>query len=196
MRLFLAICQGAGFSVGAGIRPFLPTLLVGVLAREDLGVDFDGTDYAFLESVGFLFALVAVLFVFVAVERRVGAAALEAGPGGAAMAGIALGLGAVLFAGALAAEGFVSWPGLAGGLLCAAVAHAATRDLFARVRRRLDPAAAGALPLYAEGAGTAVAGLSVPAPPVGLVALLFVLWLLLTGRRREGRKFAGLRVLR
>ncbi len=112
------------------------------------------------------------------------------------MAGLALGLGAVLFAAALAAEGYVSWPGLAGGLACAAVAHAATRDLFARVRRRLDAQAAGALPLYGEGAGTAVAGLSVPAPPVGLLALLFVVWLLVTGRRREGRKFAGLRVLR
>lgn len=196
MRLFLAICQGAGFSVGAGIRPFLPTLLVGVLARGNLGIDFTGTDYAFIESPWFLFALVAALFATALVERRAGPEALDSGPGGAALAGIALGLGAVLFAAALAAEGFVSWPGLLGGLACAAVAQAATRELLARVRRRLDASAAAALPLYAEGAGTASAGLSVPAPPVGLLALAFVVWLLISGRRREGRKFAGLRVLR
>jgi hypothetical protein len=29
-----------------------------------------------------------------------------------------------------------------------------------------------------------------------VVALAFVAWLLVTGRRREGRKYAGLRVLR
>jgi len=196
VRLFLAICQGAGFSVGAGIRPFLPTLLVGVLAHADAGIDFDGTDYAFIESTWFLFALVAALFAVALVERRAGPERLDSGPGGAALAGIALGLGAVLFAAALADHGFVSWPGLIGGLACAAVAQAATRELFARVRRRLDASAQGALPLYAEGAGTASAGLSVPVPPVGLVALAFVIWLLVTGRRREGRKFAGLRVLR
>jgi len=196
VRLFLAICQGAGFSVGAGIRPFLPTLLVGVLARGNLGIDFGGTDYAFIESPWFLFALVAGLFATSLIERRAGPDAVESGPGGAALAGISLGLGAVLFAGALAAEGYTAWPGLPAGLICAGIAQAATRDLFARVRKRLDSSASAALPLYAEGAGAASAGLSVLAPPVGLVALAFVIWLLVTGRRREARKFAGLRILR
>jgi hypothetical protein len=41
-----------------------------------------------------------------------------------------------------------------------------------------------------------VAGLSVALPPLAGVFLLFLAWLLITGRRREGRKFAGLRVLR
>ena len=86
MRLFLAICQGAGFSVGAGIRPFLPTLLVGVLAHADAGIDFDGTDYAFIESTWFLFALVAALFAVALVERRAGPERLDSGPGGAALA--------------------------------------------------------------------------------------------------------------
>jgi hypothetical protein len=34
------------------------------------------------------------------------------------------------------------------------------------------------------------------APPVGLVGIVFLLWLLLAGRRREGQKYAGLRILR
>ena len=41
-----------------------------------------------------------------------------------------------------------------------------------------------------------LAALSVVAPPVGPIALLLLLWLLFAGRRREGQKYAGLRILR
>ena len=49
MDLALDILQAAGIGAAVGIRPFLPALLVGALAAGDLGVDFDGTDFAFLE---------------------------------------------------------------------------------------------------------------------------------------------------
>jgi len=196
VRLLFAIFQGAGFAVGVGIRPFLPALLVGCLASLNAGIDFSGTDYAFLESAGFLFALVALVFAATLAERRIGAERMEAGPLGAALTGLSLGLGAVLFAGALAAEGYTSWPGLPAGIACAAVSHAAVGPLLARTRARLDEHAARALPLYAEGTAIAVAGLSVPAPPVGIVALAFFAWLLVTGRRRGEKTYAGLRSLR
>jgi hypothetical protein len=105
-------------------------------------------------------------------------------------------LGALLFAGSLADHHHTAWPGLIGGAACAVLAQAAVRQLFARTRARLDAAAAAALPIYAEGAGVVVAGLSVAFPPLSVIALAFLAWLLVTGRRREGRKFAGLRVLR
>ena len=57
MTLFLAICLGIGLALGVGLRPFLPALLVGALARGDLGIDFQGTDLSFLESPVFLLAL-------------------------------------------------------------------------------------------------------------------------------------------
>lgn len=196
MHLALVIAQGVGLAVAAGIRPFLPGLLAGALAAGNAGVDFDHTSYSFLEKTPFLLALAVALVVLVLVQRRLGPDRVENGPIGAAVGGIGIGLGALLFAGSLADEHYAWWPGLAGGLLCAALAHLAARSLFGRTRARLDRDAAAALPVYAEGAGLLVAGLSVLAPPVGLVALAFVLWLLVTGRRREGRKFAGLRVLR
>jgi hypothetical protein len=68
--------------------------------------------------------------------------------------------------------------------------------LLLRVRARLDAAAASAVPLYAEGFGVLLAGLSVVAPPVGRVGLVFLLWLLIAGRRRSDQKYAGLRILR
>jgi hypothetical protein len=50
--------------------------------------------------------------------------------------------------------------------------------------------------LYAEAIGIALAGLSVVAPPVGVIGLGLLLWLLLAGRRRDGQKYAGLRILK
>jgi hypothetical protein len=52
------------------------------------------------------------------------------------------------------------------------------------------------VPVYAEVIGVLLAGLSVLAPPVGVIGLAALLWLLLAGRRREGEKYAGLRILR
>jgi hypothetical protein len=194
--LFLDICQGIGLACAVGIRPFLPALLAGALARGDVGVDFEGTDYGFLEGWGFLLALVVGLVLYVLAERRYGPDRLETGPFAPTLGALGPALGALFFAGTLADHHNTSWPGLIAGALCALLAYAAIRSLFVRTRARLDADAAGALPLYAEGAGLACAGLSVLLPPLGLVALVLLAALLVTGRRREGQKYAGLRILR
>jgi hypothetical protein len=54
----------------------------------------------------------------------------------------------------------------------------------------------GALPYFVELAAVLLAVLSIVAPPVGPIALALLLWLLFAGRRREGQKYAGLRILR
>ncbi|HYV15226.1 MAG TPA: hypothetical protein VE972_04330 [Conexibacter sp.] len=196
MTLFLDICLGIGLALAVGLRPFLPALLVAALARGDVGIDFEHTKAAFVERPAFLAALVVGVVVLVLAERRLGPDRVERGPFGAAVAGIGLGLGALLFGGALADDGYAFWPGLIGGIACAALAQAAVRSLFARTRGRLDAEAAKALPVYAEGSSLSLAGLSVLAPPISLPALAFLAWLLLGGRRSEGRKYAGLRILK
>ena len=50
MKLALDILQGLGLASATGLRPFLPALLAGALASGDVGLDFDGTAFAFLES--------------------------------------------------------------------------------------------------------------------------------------------------
>jgi len=67
VSLFLDIGQGAGLAGATGVRPFLPPLLAGGLARADAGVDFEGTDFAFLEDPAFL-----VLVLATAVGRDIG----------------------------------------------------------------------------------------------------------------------------
>ncbi len=191
VKLLLDILQGMGVSAATGLRPFLPTLLVGALAADDLGVDFDGTDFAFLESIWFLVAITAALVVTTLLRSR-----FETGAGEAAMSGVGLGLGALLFAGTLDDRHATWWPGILAGILCAVIAQQGARSLLTRTRARLDAEAAGALFLYAEAAALLTAGLSVLIPPVSIIAIGFFVWLRLGGRRREGEKFAGLRILR
>jgi uncharacterized membrane protein YgdD (TMEM256/DUF423 family) len=191
VKLLLDIMQGMGVSAAAGLRPFLPTLLVGALAADDLGVDFDGTDFAFLESAWFLLAVTVALVVTTLLRSR-----LETAAGEAAISGVGLGLGALLFAGTLDDRHGTWWPGLLAGLLCAFIAQQGARSLVTRTRARLDAAAAGALFLYVEAVALLLAGLAVLIPPVSILAIAFFIWLRLGGRRREGEKFAGLRILR
>jgi Domain of unknown function (DUF4126) len=191
VKLVLDICQGMGVSAAAGLRPFLPTLLVGALAADDLGIDFDGTDFAFLESAWFLLAIAVALVVTTLLRAR-----LETPTGEAALGGIGLGLGALLFAGTLDDRYSTWWPGIIGGLLCALIAQQGARSLLTRTRARLDAEAAGALFLYAEAAALLLAGLAVIIPPISVLAIGFFIWLRLGGRRREGEKHAGLRILR
>jgi chromate transport protein ChrA len=191
VKLLLDILQGMGVSAAVGVRPFLPTLLVGALAADNLGVNFDGTDFAFLESTWFLLAIAVALVVTTLLRTR-----FENPTGEAVLSGIGLGLGALLFAGTLADHRSTWWPGIIGGLLCAFIAQQGTRSLLTRTRARLDAQAAGTLFLYAEGAALVIAGLSVLVPPVSILVIAFFLWLRFGGRRREGEKYAGLRILK
>jgi hypothetical protein len=194
VRLFLDITQGMGLAGAAGVRPFLPALLSGALARADLGLDFEHTRYAFLESTWFLIAVVVLLIITVVIERRRPGSA-ETGAYGAALGGIAIGLGALLFAGSVADHGETSWAWLAPGLACAFLGQAAARSLFGRVAKRLDAEARLALPLYADGGSLAAAALAIIIPPVSILIIGFLAWLWIGGRKRAGEKYAGLRSL-
>lgn len=196
MHLAFDIFQGVGIALAVGIRPFLPALAVGALASGDVQIDFKGTDFSFLQSAPFLLGMVVGAFALALLERRFTAQDAPARPFVLVLAAIALALGALLFAGALAQNHYATWPGLIAGVGCAALGALATIPLLARVRARLDQAAAAAVPLYAEGAGIAIAVLSVLAPPVGIIAAALMVWMLFAGRRRGGQKYAGLRILR
>jgi uncharacterized membrane protein YeaQ/YmgE (transglycosylase-associated protein family) len=195
MDTVLDILTGIGLGCAAGIRPFLPGLAAGAFAAADQFLDFDGSDLSFLEDTGWLLALVVGLVAVVLAQRTMGDRAYT-GPLATALLIVSAGVGALLFAGALADHSDVWWPGLIGGLACAVVAYLATSDLLARTRARLDAEAAAALNVYAEGIALITAVLAIVAPPLSLVAAGGLLWLLAGGRRRKGEKYAGLRILR
>jgi hypothetical protein len=196
MDYLLDLLQGAGLAAAIGIRPFLPVLLAGALAVADVGLDFEGTDFSFLETWPFLLGVLVLVVVFDFAGRRAGRERAEAGTLGWILLGLAVLLGALEAAGSIADHSEDWWPGIPIGVACAVLGYAAARSLFTRVRRRLDAEAAGALPVYAEGAAVVAAGLSILFPPLAVLVLAGLAWLLLGSRRRTGEKYAGLRILR
>jgi hypothetical protein len=193
MRALLDSLQGAGLAGAAGLRPFLPALVAGLCATADLGLDFDDTDFAFLEAPWFLALLAALAIAALAVQLR------DMVPGPrvqSALSGVGVGLGALLFAGSLDDRFADWWPGLVGGVVAALIAGVAARQLLARTGARLDQGTATTLPLYAEGAAIVLAGAAIALPPLGLLGVLGLGYLYLQGRRREGEKYAGLRILK
>jgi hypothetical protein len=203
MSLFLDIGTGAGLASSTGIRPYLPPLLAGGLARGDIGIDFDGTDLRFLESTAFLAAVVAVGVAVFFLERS---AANRASPdiGGRAGRGpveilsglIGIALGTLLFVGALYDHGHEPWIGLVFGPFCAALAWLAVGGVVERVRARLEPDQAALVSAYADAAALILAAIAIFLPPLAFLAIPGFVVLLLGGRRREGEKYAGLRILR
>ena len=191
MDFALDLLQGAGIAAGIGIRPFLPFALTAALASADLGLDFDGTDFAFLEQWWFVIAVAVVAIGLELIERR-----REIPPVVWALLTVAVGLGALVGAGSLADNDRVIVPGVVAGALTATLGFYAARSLFGRVRARLDPDAQTALPIYGEAAGLTAAGLSILFPPLAILVIAALAWLLLGSRRRAGEKYAGLRILR
>jgi uncharacterized membrane protein len=195
MSLILDIGQGAGLSGSSGIRPYLPPLLAGALARGDVGLDFSGTSYSFLESPWWLALMFLLAVVSYLIERR------RPGAGTSRQAELVLGalglvFGALLFAGSLADEHHTSWPGLIAGVACAALGFAAVVGLLRRTRRRLDSSAVSFLTAYADLISLAIAGLAILFPPISFLALVGFVLLIIGGRRASSQKYEGLRILR
>jgi hypothetical protein len=196
VHLVFDIFQGIGIAAAVGIRPFLPALAVGGLAAGDIQINFEHCDFSFLEKPPFLLAMAVLAALLALAERRLSRQQLERGPVAGLIAAAAVVIGALIFAGSLCRGGYAIWPGIVGGVLCAAVGILATRPLVGRVRARLDSETVAALPLFTEAAAVIAAVLSVLLPPVGIVVLGLLLWLLIAGRGRGDQKYAGLRVLR
>jgi hypothetical protein len=195
MDLFLAISQGTGLALAIGVRPFLPPLLAGALARADAGVDFSGTDFSFLESIPFLAAMLALTAIATTLGRQVQFSALVRVLGAAAVA-----LGALEFAGSLAEESYAGGPGLVAGAAIALLGFLAAAAFFQGARGRLaargESGSVSFLTLIADAASLVLAAIAVFVGPLSYLPLAFCVWLLTAQRRRAARKYEGLRVLR
>jgi hypothetical protein len=202
MHLVFDIFQGLGVAAAIGVRPFLPALVTGLLAAGDIELSFHHTKVHFLQQPVFLIVIVVAIVLLALVERRMTGlkGKLAERPLTAVLGLCALALGALFCGGAFGryhhGAHHLLWIGVVVGILSAAVGIAATRPLLSRVRARLDADASGVLPFLAEGVAALAAALSVVAPPVGVIVVLALVWLLIAGRSRSDRKYAGLRILR
>jgi hypothetical protein len=172
------------------------------MAHEDAGVNFTGTDWAWMESWIFI-GIVAAVFIGFWLIDRLGANNLLRPAGRAPEEGLPYAVlcaaaGALLFAGSLADGGETSWPGLVAGAVVGFVGYLALARFFVRANRRL--AAAGdpgiVLGLGRDALTIVLTVVIVLVDVLGYLALLAALVLLATARRGEGEKYEGLRILR
>jgi hypothetical protein len=194
--IFFSIGLGLGFASACGLRPYLPALLAGALAAaEVLGVSFTGR-FHFLQAGWWLLAVAIVLALSYLLQLRMGTERFNVRIGGA-IGAQAIAVGALLFAGTLAAHRNAWWPGLLGGAGAAALALAASAPVLEGARARLtDHAAREALTVYADAASLVVAAAVALLHPLGYIAVAVLAWFIWRRRRRAGQKYAGLRVLR
>jgi hypothetical protein len=199
---FTDIGQGAGLATTSGARPFLAVIATGVLAHEDAGIDFTGTDWAWMESWIFIGILLALFIAFWVMDHagkneriRPGGRAMEAGRPYQAACAIA---GALLFAGSLANGGETGWPGLVAGAVVGLIGYLALGRLFMRANQRLFAAGDPGI-LLGIGRDVLTVVLTVAivlADVIGYAVFVAAVVLILMARRREGEKYEGLRVLR
>jgi hypothetical protein len=166
------------------VRPFLPPILAASLGRADVGVNFSGGDFAFLESIPFIAAMVVLALVAYAVRVPPPVLAI-----------CAVILGALLFAGSLTEGGREGWIGLPLGAACAALAWYASARFFTRARARLE-SDARLLDVYGDLIALSIAIVSIVIPPLAFGAVAAFVFLLVRGRQAEDRKYEGLRILR
>jgi Domain of unknown function (DUF4126) len=195
--IFFYIGLGLGLAAACGLRPYLPALLAGALGSAGaLGVGFGQSNYHFLQSGWWLLVVAVVLVATYLLQLRLGAERFEAVAGGAISAQ-AIAVGALLFAGTLAAHGDAWWPGLLGGAGAAVLAQYAAGPVITRARARLpDRAAREALTVYLDAASLVLAAAVALLHPLGYVAVGLLGWFVLRRRARTDEKYAGLRILR
>ncbi len=196
--LVFMIGLGLGLGIAAGLRPFLPALLAGGLASgAALGVKLAPGNYSFLQASWWLIAAAAALLIVYLLQLRLGSQRFDAGAPGAALAGLGIGVGALLFAGTLCSHGRIAWPGLIGGAVAALLAQAAVRPIVSGARSRLtERTAREALTLYVDLAALIIAALVCLLHPLGYLVVLLFAWLAFARwRRGDGGRYAGLRIL-
>lgn len=192
MEILFVVGIGVGLSCVAGVRAFLPLALVGLFAR--FGLVGLPEPFGLLDdwlAIGVLFALAlleVVLDKAPALEKSLNVALVP----------VRAAAGAVLFWSVASGEGLGTdvVPALvAGGMVAGAVAGL---KVFLRPPAQAASAGVSASFLSAFEDTVAMVGVVVAVfvPLLPLVFVAFVLFFYFRVRRRRGRQYAGLRILR
>lgn len=194
MDLAMDILMAAGLAAAVGIRPFLPAVAVGLIARADLRLNVG--EFDFLTSWPFLAALCALAVAFWVLEAMVkkhsSRRAVALGIGFASVV-----LGAALFAAVLSSGGHSVLPGIFAGAVIAAVARMAVVVFLASAASRVrDSGAKNLFFVYLEPIAVLIAVLAVLIPPVSVVVIAAFIYVLVSVRKKSQSKYEGLRILR
>jgi uncharacterized membrane protein len=190
METLFAVGVGIGLSSVAGVRAFLPLVLVGLFAR--LGLFELPTPFAFLED----WAVIGVFAVLALLESGLDKIPALDSVLDYVQTPLRIVVGAILFAAALQ-------EGIDVGAIPELVAGGVIAGLVSFLKTILRPAAnavsagvsASFLSLLEDAVALLGGVIAVFVPLVPLSLVVFLLFFLFRVRRRRGRKYGGLRIL-
>jgi len=198
------ILAALGIGAAVGLRAPIAGLATVVLARTDTGVDFDATDWSWLESpwVAVALFLAAILLYNIGRSRPASAAAHSSPSGGAVsvfahdrtlIVGTALAVVAsVLFGSAIANSLLGGVAAVAGSVLGAL----GPGGFFTRAQRRASGVAAALVVLVGDLVALTTVVLVALVHALGALAALAATWLWWRARSTDVVRPGGLRILR
>jgi uncharacterized membrane protein len=191
--IYARACMGAGLAVLSGIRAFLPVAFLALYSRLEFASApiLDGTPFAFLEKTWVISLLFALAVVEVAVDKVPSLYPTR----DQIMQPIKIVLGGLVFAAAMAPDGWIAM--LVCGILGLVIAYLA--DRVRRSTRSYESSDTGPLVLmsiYEDVAVLVGTLLFVLVPLIGALVALFLFLLVYRVQQRGKRKHKGLRILR
>ena len=191
--IYARACMGAGLAVLSGIRAFLPVAFLALYSRLEFASApiLDGTPFAFLEKTWVISLLFALAVIEVAVDKVPSLYPTR----DQIMQPIKIVLGGLVFAAAMAPDGWIAM--LVCGILGLAIAYLA--DRVRRSTRSYESSDTGPLVLmsiYEDVAVLIGTLLFVLVPLIGALVALFLFLLVYRVQQRGKRKHKGLRILR
>jgi len=191
--IYARACMGAGLAVLTGIRAFLPVAFLALYSRLEFrsAPVLDGTWFGFLEETWVISLLLALAVVELALEKILVFSTIR----DRIMQPIKIVLGGVVFAAAMAPDGWIAM--VVSGVLGLAIA-----GLADHVRRRTRPTPTkDATPIilisiYEDVLVLVGTLLFVLLPLIGALVAAFLFLLVYRVRLMRNRKHKGLRILR
>jgi uncharacterized membrane protein len=191
--IYARACMGAGLAVLTGIRAFLPVAFLALYSRLEFASApiLDGTPFAFLERTW----VIALFFALAVIELAVDKVPSLYPTRDQIMQPIKIVLGGVVFAAAMAPDGWIA-------MVVSAVLGLVIAGLADRVRRSTraydtrDPGPLVLMSIYEDVAVLVGTLLFVLVPLIGALVAFLLFLLAYRAQQRGRRKHKGLRILK
>lgn len=191
--VYARACMGAGLAVLTGLRAFLPVAFLALYSRLEFASApvLDGTPFAFLEKTWFISLIFALAVIELSVDKIPGLAVTR----DQIMRPIKIILGGLVFAAAMAPDGWIAMT-VSGvlGLAIAGLSDQARRSMRALAGTDAGPVVL--MSIYQDVAVLIGTLLFVLVPLIGALLALFLFLIVYRLEQRRKRKHKGLRMLR
>ena len=191
--IYARVCMGAGLAALSGVRAFLPVAFLALYSRLEFfsAPLLDRTPFVFLDKTWVIALLFALAIIELATDKIPAIALLHR----QIMRPLRIALGGLVFAAAMAPDGWISMTvcGVAGLIIAGLAEHAAHAM---RPATQIETAPFVLLSIYADILVLIGTLLFVLVPLIGALFACFMFLFVFRLRQRGKRKHKGLRILK